>query len=114
MVKAYLVVRMTGQINVPHWAKNTLMLLKLDKKFRATIVPAKDNTLGMLNRVKHYVSWQEVSTDIAKELFSKKGRKAGYKKISSEDLESFTILMLANIMKVINVSLQQLRRQLRI
>jgi len=86
MAKAYLVVRMTGQINVPHWAKNTMTLLKLDKKFRATIIPAKDNTLGMLNRVKHYVSWQEVSADIAKELFSKKGRKAGYKKITNEDI----------------------------
>ena len=86
MAKAYLVVRMSGQINVPHWAKTTLELLKLDKKFRATIIPAKDNTLGMLDRVKHYISWQEVSADIAKELFNKKGRKAGYKKISSDDL----------------------------
>jgi len=80
MAKAYLVVRMSGQINVPYWAKTTLQLLKLDKKFRATIIPAKENTLGMLDRIKHYISWQEVSADIAKELFSKKGRKAGYKK----------------------------------
>jgi large subunit ribosomal protein L30 len=86
MAKAYLVVRMSGQINVPYWAKTTLQLLKLDKKFRATIIPAKENTLGMLDRIKHYISWQEVSADIAKELFSKKGRKEGYKKISNEDL----------------------------
>mgnify|MGYP003347403545 CR=1 FL=1 len=79
-------VRMSGQINIPYWAKTTLELLKLDKKFRATIIPAKDNTLGMLDRIKHYISWQEVSADIAKELFNKKGRKAGYKKISNEDL----------------------------
>lgn len=80
MAKAYLVVRMSGQINVPHWAKNTLTLLKLDKKFRATIIPEKENTLGMLNRVKHYVSWQEVSADIAKELFSKKEEKQDTRK----------------------------------
>jgi len=86
MAKAYLVVRMTGQINVPHWAKTTLELLKLDKKFRATIIPAKDNTLGMLDRVKHYISWQEVDPNLAKELFTKKARKAGYKKITNEDL----------------------------
>lgn len=86
MAKAYLVVRMHGQINVPHWATNTLELLKLDKKFRATIVPAKDNTLGMLNRVKHYISWQEADANIAKELFAKKARKAGYKKITNEDV----------------------------
>lgn len=86
MAKAYLVVRMSGQINVPHWAKTTLALLKLDKKFRATIIPAKDNTLGMLDRVKHYISWQEVNLDIAKELFNKKGRKEGYKKITIDDV----------------------------
>jgi len=86
MAKAYLVVRMHGQINVPHWATNTLELLKLDKKFRATIIPAKDNTLGMLNRIKHYISWQEADADLAKELFNKKARKAGYKKITNEDV----------------------------
>jgi large subunit ribosomal protein L30 len=86
MAKAYLVVRMRGQINVPHWAKNTLNLLKLEKKFRATIIPAKDNTDGMLDAVKHYVSWQEANLDITKELLNKKGRKSGYKKITNEDL----------------------------
>ncbi|MEM3064776.1 MAG: 50S ribosomal protein L30 [Candidatus Nitrosotenuis sp.] len=86
MAKAYLVVRMRGQINVPHWAKNTLNLLKLEKKFRATIIPAKDNTNGMLDAVKHYISWQEANPDITKELLNKKGRKSGYKKITSEDL----------------------------
>lgn len=86
MAKAYLVVRMKGQINVPHWAKNTLNLLKLEKKFRATIIPAKDNTNGMLDAVKHYVSWQEANLDITKELLNKKGRKSGYKKITDEDI----------------------------
>jgi large subunit ribosomal protein L30 len=86
MTKAYLVVRMRGQINVPHWAKATLNLLKLEKKFRATIIPSKENTLGMLDRVKHYISWQEANIDITKELFDKKGRTAGYKKITNDDL----------------------------
>lgn len=86
MVKAYLVVRIKGQVDVPYWAEHTLKLLKLEKRYRATIIPAKENTLGMLNKVKHYVSWQEVDTGLAKELLDKKGRKSGYKKITSEDL----------------------------
>ena len=87
MAKAYLVVRIKGQADVPHWAKTTLTLLKLEKKFRATIIPAKENTLGMLNKVKHYVCWQEVDSALAKELLDKKARGAGYKKISDEDLK---------------------------
>ena len=86
MVKAYLVVRIKGQADVPHWARTTLKLLKLEKKYRATILPAKENTLGMLDKVKHYVSWQEVDSKLARELLDKKGRKSGYKKISDDDL----------------------------
>ena len=87
MAKAFLVVRIKGQVDVPHWAKTTLNLLKLEKKFRATIIPAKENTLGMLDKVKHYVSWQEVDSSLAKELLDKKARKSGYKKITPEDLK---------------------------
>ena len=86
MTKAFLVLRITGQADVPHWATNTLKLLKLDKKYRATIIPAKDNTLGMLKKIQHYISWQEIDASTTKELLDKKGRKEGYKKISSEDL----------------------------
>ncbi|MFB5621621.1 MAG: 50S ribosomal protein L30 [Candidatus Nitrosomaritimum yanchengensis] len=87
MANAYLVVRIKGQADVPHWATTTMTLLKLDKKYRATILPAKDNTLGMLNKVKHYISWIELDADLAKELLDKKARKSGYQKITSEDLK---------------------------
>ncbi len=87
MAKAFLVVRIKGQVDVPHWAKTTLKLLKLEKKFRATIIPAQENTLGMLNKVKHYVSWQEAEASMAMELLDKKGRKSGYKKITEEDIK---------------------------
>ena len=87
MAKAFLVVRIKGQVDVPYWARTTLKLLKLEKKFRATIIPAQDNTLGMLNKVKHYVSWQDLDVSLAKELLDKKGRKSGYKKITKEDIK---------------------------
>ena len=86
MVSAYLVLRIRGQADIPYWATTTLKLLKLDKKFRATIIPAKENTLGMLKKIQHYISWQEIDVSTTKELLDKKGRKTGYKKITSEDL----------------------------
>ncbi len=87
MAKAFLVVRIKGQVDVPHWAKTTLKLLKLEKKFRATIIPAKEHTLGLLNKVKHHVAWHEVGPDLVKELLNKKGRKSGYKKITQDDIK---------------------------
>lgn len=86
MESAFLVIRIRGQADVPHWATHTMKLLKLDKKFRATILPAKENTLGMLKKIQHYISWQEIDISTTKELLDKKGRKAGYKKITPEDL----------------------------
>ncbi|MGI0081904.1 MAG: 50S ribosomal protein L30 [Nitrosopumilaceae archaeon] len=86
MTSAFLVVRMRGTVNVPHWARTTLNLLHLDKRFRATIIPSRENTPGMLNKIKHYVSWQEVDVPTTKELLEKKARKDGYKKITTEDI----------------------------
>ena len=86
MANAFLVVRIRGQADIPYWATTTLSLLKLEKKFRATIIPAKENTLGMLNKIKHYVSWQEIDISTTKELLDKKARKSGYKKITTEDI----------------------------
>ncbi len=86
MAQAFLVLRIKGQADVPYWATTTMKLLNLEKKFRATILPAKENTLGMLKKIQHYVSWQEIDISITKEVLDKKGRTAGYKKITSKDL----------------------------
>jgi large subunit ribosomal protein L30 len=88
MANAYLVVRIKGQADCPYWATTTMTLLKLDKKYRATILPAKDNTLGMLRKVQHYVAWVELDASLAKELIDKKARKGGYQKITPEDLKA--------------------------
>lgn len=85
---AYLVVRIKGQADVPHWASTTLRLLRLDKKYRATIVPARENTLGMLNKVKHYVSWREADAATARELLDKRGRGPGRAPVTDEGLRA--------------------------
>jgi len=87
MANAYLVVRIKGQADCPYWATTTMTLLKLDKKYRATILPAKDNTLGMLKKVQHYVSWIEIDASLATELVGKKARKNGYQKVTADDLK---------------------------
>jgi large subunit ribosomal protein L30 len=87
MTNAYIVVRIKGQADCPYWATTTMTLLKLDKKYRATILPAKDNTLGMLRKVQHYIAWVELDASLAKELIDKKARKGGYQKITADDLK---------------------------
>jgi len=86
MAGAYIVVRIKGLADVPHWANVTLRLLKLERKYRATIIPAKDSTLGMLKKVQHYITWKEIDVSLARELLDKKARKSGYQKVSSDDI----------------------------
>ena len=86
MSKAFLVVRIHGQPDVPYWATTTMALLKLEKRYRATIIPEKENTLGMLRKIQHYISWQEIDIETTKELLDKKARKSGYKKVTEEDI----------------------------
>src|SRR3989304_6294144 len=107
MAQAFLVLRITGQADVPHWAVTTLKLLKLDKKFRATIIPAKDNTLGMLKKIQHYISWQEIDISTTKELLDKKARKAGYKKIKHTNQEN-DVTCLQDYEKLENLEVQEL------
>ncbi len=83
---AYLVVRIRGQADVPYWATHTMSIMKLERKYRATILPAKDNTLGMLNKVKHYISWTKLNPELAQEILEKKARKSGYHKVTQEDI----------------------------
>jgi len=83
---AYLVVRIKGTVNIPHWAKTTLDGLNLDRRFRATIVPETPESLGMLRSVKDIVAWTKTDSAMVRELLEKRGRKDGYKPISNTDL----------------------------
>jgi large subunit ribosomal protein L30 len=48
--------------------------LHLDKKFRATIIPENEQSLGMLRKIKEWVSWSSVDDSFVKEFIEKKGR----------------------------------------
>lgn len=112
MSGAYLVVRIKGQADVPHWASRTLVLLRLEKKFRATIVAERENTLGMLNKVKHYVAWKKVSTELVRELLNKRGHTSGYHKIGSDNMpEGFTSIdELAESLATGSVSMRKIEK----
>lgn len=83
---AYIVVRIKGTADVPHWAATTLRLLRLEKKYRATIVREKPETLGMLKKIQHYVAWKAVDAQLATELMEAKARGPGYKAVSESDM----------------------------
>lgn len=86
----YLVVRMKGTVNVPQWAHLTMENLHLNKKFRATIIPENDQTLGMLRKIKELISWTSVDEDFIKEFLEKKGRLSGSNLSAKSPMKNYT------------------------
>lgn len=69
---AYAVVRVRGHAKIRHTAVETMDMLKLNRPNHCVIVPADATTKGMLQVVKDYVTWGEVTPEtIAKMLFHK-------------------------------------------
>jgi large subunit ribosomal protein L30 len=79
----YLVVRMKGTVNIPNWAQSTLDNLHLHKKFRATLIPENEQTLGMLRKIKEIVAWTSVEESFIREFVEKKGRYTSTKLLTS-------------------------------
>jgi large subunit ribosomal protein L30 len=75
---------MKGTVNIPNWAIVTLENLHLEKKFRATLVPENDQTLGMLRKIKGIVAWTSVEESFIKEFIKKKGRVSYSKLLSAQ------------------------------
>ncbi|MCS7099134.1 MAG: 50S ribosomal protein L30 [Sulfolobales archaeon] len=83
----YAIVRIRGTADVPHRVEYTLRLLRLVKPFHAAIYPKSPNLDGMLEVVKDWVTWGEISREVLRELITKRGRLVGGKPISEEDVK---------------------------
>ncbi len=86
-----LVVRIRGTINVRHDIKKTLELLRLRRRYSATIVPKNEYYLGMLSKAKDFIAWGEIDFETAKQLILKRGKTVGGKPVddSIAKLEGF-------------------------
>ena len=70
-------IRIRGETGVRHDIKDTLKMLNLHKKHFCVILPNTREKLGMLQKAKDYLTWGEVSDEVANELKAKrdKGKK---------------------------------------
>lgn len=86
MINSFLVIRIKGQINVPHWAETTLNLFKLKRKFHATIIKKQENTIGMLHKIKNYIAWTDCEISLIKELLLKRTYTKDNQKFMNTDI----------------------------
>jgi len=81
------IIRVRGKVDVRKPIKDTLSMLRLYKKNSCVIVPNTAVYVGMLTKVKDYVTWGEVDEKAFRVLLEKRGRLAGNKALSEEYLK---------------------------
>ena len=73
--KQIAVVRIRGSIRVKEGVKITLNMLRLYRRNYCVVVSATPSILGMLQKIKDYVTWGEINDETLKLLQEKRGKK---------------------------------------
>lgn len=85
---SYAVVRIRGTVNVRSDIKDTMKMLRLNRANHCIIIPETKEYKGMLQKVKDYVTWGEIESDVLKELIKTRGRLIGNAPITDEIIKS--------------------------
>ncbi|MAG45358.1 MAG: 50S ribosomal protein L30 [Nanoarchaeota archaeon] len=85
--KKIAVIRIRGSLGLKREIRDTFKLLRLYKKNYAIIIDNTPQYIGMLTKVKDYVTWGEISPETFQSLLEKRGRLAGKKRITPEYLK---------------------------
>lgn len=86
----YAVVRVRGTVNVNPDIKKTLQLLNLTRANHCVLVDESKTSKGMLQIVKDYVTWGEITDETVSTLIKKRGRLIGDKEITDDHVKSAT------------------------
>lgn len=84
----FAVVQIRGTIGMNYKLKDTLKFLKLVKKNSCVVVDDTKNYLGMLVKLRDYITWGEVDLETFKMLLEKRGRLVGNKRLTEDYLKS--------------------------
>ncbi|RZN34346.1 MAG: 50S ribosomal protein L30 [Methanophagales archaeon ANME-1-THS] len=86
----YAIVRLRGQVNIKPEIKYTLELLRLPRVNHCVVVEENGYYAGMIQKVKDYVAWGEISEDMVALLLRRRGRIEGGGRLTDEYIRSKT------------------------
>jgi len=82
--KCLAVVRVRGMGEASPDVEKTLEILHLTRNCHITLLDDRPSFMGMLKKVRHFVTWGDVSTETILSLLKKRGRLVGDKKMDDE------------------------------
>jgi len=83
----YVAIRIRGRLNLRQDVKDTMKMLKLNKKMHCVLLKDDKVTKGMLQKAKDYITWGEIDDEMLKLLLEKRTRKAGNQRLTKEEAE---------------------------
>jgi large subunit ribosomal protein L30 len=100
---AIAIVRVRGHAKIKHTAVKTMDMMKLTRPNHCVLLPENTTTKGMLQVVKDYVTWGEVSHEIIARLLFQRGEVVGGGRLTDafvkENSKYPSILSLAKAME---------------
>ena len=85
--KCIVAVRVRGTVSARREARDTLDMLHLGRTNHAAIIDNRPAFVGMLQQVQAYVTWGEASTETVTLMLQKRGRLAGGKMLTDQNVE---------------------------
>jgi len=109
--KTIFVVRIRGGVDAQKTVEATMTMLRMEKNNYATILRESPSYIGMLRKVKDYVTWGEPDVETVKLLLAARGKLVGDEKVTDEALKNLgyeSIDKLANSIVAGEVEFSQL------
>lgn len=91
-LKRLVIVRVRGECKLYHEIKYTLDMLRLYKKNSCAVIAGRPSYVGMLDKIKDFITWGEIDENTFKELLKKRGKLPGKKPLTEQYLKEKTKL----------------------
>lgn len=86
-MKKIAIIRIRGSFGIRKEIKDTMSMLRLYNKNHCVVIDSSPNNVGMIKKIKDYVTWGEIDEKTFKELMLKRGRIIANKMITEQYLK---------------------------
>ena len=87
MIELFAVVRIRGSVKVKKEINDTLSMLRLNRINHCVLVPNDSKYIGMLNKVRNWITWGEIDKKTIVKLLENRGRLSGNRPIDGKTLK---------------------------
>jgi|TARA_B100001971_G_C17996450_1_gene435003 large subunit ribosomal protein L30 len=89
-MKLLAVVRLRGTVGVRRSVKDTMQMLRLNRTNHCILLKNTQSSLGMLAKVKDYVTWGEINHESAEEILRNRGELEGGRSLTDDFMKNNT------------------------